>query len=212
MVSSSFKFGDHVSKIASKANSIVGRIKRTFTFMDKEMFISLYKTMMRPHLKYCVQSWSPYLIKDIRTLEQIQRRGTNIVPELRGMSYSDRLKALGLTTLEDCRVRGDMIEIYKLLHGLTNVDYRQFFRMIPPGPYSTRGHHLKLVRPHVGTERRKHFFSVRVVRSWNDLPAEVVNSPNLNVFKSNYDKYVRSDIEPERTRALDSSVPSNSNQ
>ena len=115
------------------------------------------------------------------------------------MSYSDRLKALGLTTLEDRRVRGDMIEVYKLLHGLTNVDYRQFFRVIPPGPYSTRGHHLKLVRPHVRTERRKHFFSVQVVRSWNDLPAEVVNSPNLNVFKSNYDKHVRSNIEPDRT-------------
>ena len=155
--------------------------------------------MVRPHFEYCVQSWSPYLIKDRRTLEQVQLRATNIVPELQGMSYLDRLRALGLTTLEDRRVRGDMIELCKLIHGLTDIDYSQCFQLIPPGPYSTRGHHLKLVRPHVRTERRKHFFSVRVVRSWNDLPTEVTNSPNLDVFKSNYDKYVRPNTEPKRT-------------
>ena len=199
LVSKNFKFGDHISKIASRANSIVGRIKRTFSYMDKEMFKSLFNTMVRPHLEYCVQSWSPYLQKDIRILEQVQRRATNIVPELQGMQYEDRLKALGLTSLEDRRIRGDMIEVYKLLNGLTNVEYQQFFQLIPPGPHSTRGHNLKLMRPQVRTERRKQFFSVRVVRMWNELPAEVVNSSSLNSFKTNYDKYARRNIEPERT-------------
>ena len=126
-------------------------------------------------------------------------RATKIVPELRDMSYPDRLRALGLTTLEDRRIRGDMIEVYKLLNSLTNVDYNQFFQLVPPGPHNTRGHNYKLLRPQVRTERRNKIFSVCVVKLWNRLPDVVVNSPNLNIFKSNYDKFVHSNFEPERT-------------
>ena len=192
IVSESFKFGNHVAKIAAKANSIVGRINRTFMYMDVDMFKTIYKTLVRPHLEYAVQSWSPFLKKDINTLERVQRRATSIVPELAGLSYEDRLKALGLTTLEERRVRGDLIEVYKMTHGLTNIDFSQFFSLNPGGPgTTTRGHQLKLVVPQVRTDRRKNFFSVRVIKHWNKLPAEVVNSPNLNIFKTRYDNYVR---------------------
>ena len=194
-VSDNFKFSNHIAKIAAKANSIVGRVKRTFTFMDKEMFNCIYKTIIRPHLEYAVQSWSPHLKKDIRLLEQVQRRATAIVPELMDLQYEDRLKALGLTTLEDRRIRGDLIEVYKMIHGLTNIDCTQFFTINQNrSGASTRGHQYRLTVPQVRTERRRNFFSIRVVKHWNNLPADVVNSASLNSFKSNYDKYVRQSL------------------
>ena len=72
-VTSSFKFSSHISKIAAKANSILGRINRTFEYKDKEIIKLLYISMVRPHLEYAVQSWSPYYRKDIYMLEQVQR-------------------------------------------------------------------------------------------------------------------------------------------
>ena len=85
-----------------------------------------------------------------------------------------------------------MIEVYKMTHGLTNVNFNQFFSIIPDGPSSsTRGHSFKLAVPHVKTEKRRNFFSVRVIKQWNKLPADVVHSANLNIFKSKYKKYAR---------------------
>ena len=93
-----------------------------------------------------------------------------------------------------------MIEVYKIIHGLDNVDHSQFFNFVPSGPNSnTRGHQYKIARPHVRTEKRKNFFSIRIIKIWNELPAEVVNSSSLNIFKSKYDKYTRLNTEPERT-------------
>ena len=79
----------------------------TVRTIDRDSFLILYKTYIRPHLEYCVQSWSPSLLKDIACLEQIQRRATKLVDSLSKVSYSERLNTLGLTTLETRRLRGD---------------------------------------------------------------------------------------------------------
>ena len=75
----------------------------------------LYKTLVRPHLEYCVQAWSPHLKKDIEILESVQRRATRMVNKCRGLSYEERLKVCGLTTLERRREQRDLIETYKLI-------------------------------------------------------------------------------------------------
>jgi len=104
---------------AKKAWSVLGMVKRHFKVIDKEDFMVLYKTYIRPHLEYqyCVQIWSPHLKKDIECLERIQRRPTKLVKGLKQKSYQEWLKILGLHSLQQRRLRGDLIETYKILTG-----------------------------------------------------------------------------------------------
>ena len=78
-------------------------------------------------MEYCVQAWSPHLVKDIRILESVQRTATKMVPTLRKLPYESRLQRLGLTTLERRRIRGDLIETFKILTDIEKVDKEQFF-------------------------------------------------------------------------------------
>jgi len=102
---------------AKKAQSVLGMIKRHLKVIDKEDFKLLYKTYIRPHLEYCVQAWSPHLKKDIECLERIQHRATKMVRGLKRKPYDERLKILGMYTLQQRRIRGDLIETYKILTG-----------------------------------------------------------------------------------------------
>jgi len=85
----------------SKANKMLGVINRAIVYKSKEVMLSLYKTLVRPHLEYCTVAWSPHYVKDRVLLERVQRRFTRMVPELKGLSYPDRLKKLGLWSLEE---------------------------------------------------------------------------------------------------------------
>ena len=82
-------------------------ISRTFTIRSKEIFLQLYKSLVRPHLEYCIQAWSPHLQKDIKLLEGVQHRAARLIENLHFLSYEQRLSRLNLTTLETRRIRGD---------------------------------------------------------------------------------------------------------
>ena len=88
----------------------------------EKLIIPLYKAIVRPHLKYYKQAWRPYRKKDIDMLVRIQRRATKMIPELKDLSYIERLKECGLTTLETRRLRGDQIDVFKILNGYDNID------------------------------------------------------------------------------------------
>ena len=72
--------------------------------------------MVRPHLEYASVLWSPHNKKDKITLENTQQRATRLVLSLKGMTYLDRLKHLGLPLLEYRCERADMVEVYKILN------------------------------------------------------------------------------------------------
>ena len=101
------------------------------TYKDKSLivFVPLYKAIVRPHLEYCIQAWSPYLRKDIDMPEKIQRRAAKLIPGLRDLRYEERLKKCGRTTLETRRLRGDQIEVLKILNGYENIDSNIFFKL-----------------------------------------------------------------------------------
>ena len=180
-------FRDHITKKVNIANRNLGIIFRSFTYMDKEMFLNLYKSMVRPHIEYATQVWSPQYKKDKITLENVQRRATRLVKSIKHLSYSERLKTLGLPTLEYRRERADMIQVYKILHDIDKADREKLFQMA--AYTSTRGHPLKLFKKRCRLNLRKNYFSQRVIDQWNRLPTNLVTAPSLNAFKSRLNKF-----------------------
>ena len=142
-ISTDMKVSEQCGIAASKGNQILGLIRRNITYKEKKLIIPLYKAIVRPHLEYCIQAWRPYCKKDIDMLERIQRRATKMIPELRDLSYEERLKECGLTTLETRRLRGDQIEVFKIFNGYENIDRNMFFSLKKDS--RTREHEVKLV-------------------------------------------------------------------
>ena len=129
----------------------------------------------------------PYLRKDIDILDKIQRRATKLIPGLRDL-YEERLKECGLTTLETRRLRGDQIEVFKILNGYENIDYNIFFEI--KESKITRGHNFTLVKKQSRLDVRKFSFSQRTINVWNTLRAECVQASSVNMFKNRIDKYL----------------------
>ena len=98
--SADMKVSEQCRIAASKGNQVLGLIRRTITYKEKQLIVFLFKAIVRPHLEYCIQAWKPYRKKDIDKLERIQRRATKIIPELRDLSYESHLLQGGLTALE----------------------------------------------------------------------------------------------------------------
>ena len=126
-MNANMKVSEQCRIAASKGNQVLGMIRRNIAYKENSLIVPLYKAIVRPHLEYFIQSWSPYLRKYIDMLEKIQRRATKLSPELRDLRYEERLKECGLTTLETRRLRGDQIEVLKILNGYGNVDSNIFF-------------------------------------------------------------------------------------
>ena len=186
-VSNTLSWSQNVAACAKKANRVLGMIKHTFSYMDKEMFLTLYKTLVRPHMEYCQEVWSPHLKKDIAVLEKIQRRATKIVPSLKDLPYENRLKDLKLYPLSERRKRGDMITVYKMLNGYMDVDVDKLLPL-KVGSNATRSHNLQISCTIPQNNTRKYFFTNRIVFPWNTLSNNTVNSKTVNDFKGNYDR------------------------
>jgi len=160
-------------------------IKRNFKLNSPEVLVFLYKMYVRPHLEYCVQSWCPYLAKDIDILEKVQRRATKCLQGLTHLSYKNCLEKLHLYSLF-CRCqRGGIIETYKILNSYYNTEPSKFFTL--NSLITTRGHQYKLFK--VRSSLRQNFFSNRVVNLWNSLPDSVVTTPTVASFKQQLDNY-----------------------
>ena len=148
--------------------------------------MQLFTSRVRPILEYGNVIWNPRLIRDIDAVERVQRRATKTVPGISTMSYSDRLRTLRLPSLVYRRARGDMIETYKFLHNVYDLN-NEWLRRDPST--RTRGHSLKLEKRRCQTTMRQHCFSNRVINNWNSLPESIISAPTVNSFKSKLDQH-----------------------
>jgi len=117
----------------------------------------------------------------------VQKKANKIIPEIRHLPYRENLKACKLPTLHFRQVRGDMIEMYKILTGKYDVDLTP--KVLRVYGSTTRGNVFKLDKGRAQYDLRKYYFTNRVVKAWNSLPDHVVLSETVNTFKSRLDKF-----------------------
>jgi hypothetical protein len=98
-IESELTFESHICEKVNKATSIFGALRRECRYLDKKLFIPLYKTMVRTQLDYATSVWAPYKKKHIDMIENVQKRATKQIPRIKNLSYEERLRKLELPTL-----------------------------------------------------------------------------------------------------------------
>ena len=171
--SADMKVSEQCGIAASKGNQIIGLIRRTITYKEKQLIVPLYKAIVRPHLEYCIQAWRPYRKKDIGKQERIQRKATKMIPKFRDLSYERR---------------GDQKEVLKIMNGYEDVDKNMFFKLKEGS--ITREHKAALVVEPCWLDMRNYSFSQRVISKWNKLQNDCVNANSVNMFKNRIDRYL----------------------
>ena len=176
LTSGTLLWNDQIESCISKANQMLCWISRNLINREKSLMLRVYKTLIRPHLEYCVQLWNPAAEHGnwslILRIESVQRRFTRMIEEVGLLPYSERLRILQLTTLAERRSRGDLIEVYKANKG--------FSQLAGVLNFSRSGSNL-ICKPGKSksakiTRIRRNFINERVMLSWNKLPSDVKNS------------------------------------
>ena len=156
--------------LVNKANKVLGLLKRKVGSKNREIFSVLYRSLVRPLLKYASPVWSPYLVKDKLAIESIQRRASRIVLGQKRceMSYEDRCELLGLSTLERRREYSSLVECYKTVFELNGLECRDYFEFCNNNTRSNNPFKIRMKSAKVTAF--KHSFFVRIIKEWNTYP------------------------------------------
>ena len=173
-------WGLNIEKSVNKAKAVVGWITRNIICRNKFVMLNVYKTLVRPHLEYAVQVWnlpaSHGNWKLINKLEDVQRSFTRLIDSIGTLPYSERLKKLQITTLLERRMRGDIIETYKIVS--KKVDYgKDLFKLSRSGANILKD------------GRGDRILSNRVANYWNKIPGYVKEANTVETFKSRLEFY-----------------------
>jgi|TARA_B110000196_G_C21147904_1_gene667753 hypothetical protein len=178
-----FNFSDHIYASISKAKASLAWFERNTLSRDPYVMKTAYKSLIRHNVEYCCQVWSPKRRhgnwKTILDIEAVQRSFTRLINGMSDLNYEQRLKSLGMTTLFERRMRGDLIETFKILNGFNNYG-SDFFNL------SERTNNL-VSRPKKLTNID--FLGERVMHYWNKLPEHVKDKNSVNGFKNGLDKF-----------------------
>ena len=179
-------FDIHINSAVNKANQLIGLIKRSFEYLDRDMFLKLYKAIIRPHLEYANVIWHPIYKRQQSSLENAQRHATKILCSIKHMSYKERLVYLNLPSIKYRQLRNDLIQTFKVMHGIDNIDKSSIFSI---NEYDkTRNSTMKLYKLRSNSLVRSNYFANRVNNTWNKLQESTKMSSDLNEFKRNIDE------------------------
>ena len=171
----------------NKANEIMGFIRRTFVFLDKDNFNLLCKSLVRPHIEYSNIAQSPFRNADINLIQNVEKRATRVIPEIDKLDYQERLDNLHLPTLAYRQFRGSVIETYKILHNLYDANCTNSFFELKQS--NTRRHKFEVRTKLSKTSIRRIFFSLQKANLWNSLLEYVVEAPKTDEFKNRFDRH-----------------------
>ena len=183
----------HIDKITKKAQGVLAQIRRSTILRDRDTVSTLYKSFVRPLVESAVPAWNPWKRGDIEKLEKVQRRALRMITDLGSLSYDERLKSLGMESLENRRRRGDVIQCYKTMKWHGDIDPNTWFEFVQDRhDMNTRTHEANNIVPEkCNLNVRKHFYTNRVANIWNELPQDVRNAPTTNSFKNHYDRFTQ---------------------
>ena len=181
MVSQSLRPREQCISARNRANRILGFITRSVSYRSPDVILRLYLDLIRSHLDYVVQFWSPYYRMDIDKLEAVQRRMFKIIQGIKNLTYKDRSKHLNLHSLERRRVRGGLIEVFQWVKGFNKGDINKV--LIVKEKVRTQTNVFKLDKFRFRKDVGKNVVTNRVVEEWNRLNKHVVSSWTVDTYK-----------------------------
>jgi hypothetical protein len=186
-LSSNFSFSHHCNVICSRASSKVGLIHRVFSTKSLCFMRKMFISHVRPILEYASEVWSPLNLDDIDNIERIQRRYTKRIVGLSQLTYAERLVSCDLEPLELRRLHADLKMTFKIIKGLVDLSFDDFFSYAPVS--SSRGNSLKLYPRLAHSNAVLNCFNYRVINVWNSLPDCIVTAANLTSFTKHLKKH-----------------------
>ena len=193
-VDDELKFESHIDKSINKAKRNMAIVRKTFSKLDKSTFLPIFKGLVRPHLEYATPVWNPHQNPVKRKIESVQRLATKRLPGMQGLDYDERLRRLKLPTLAYRRVRGDMIQCFKLIMPIKEGAYDKSLPKLLDlksdlGIRQTKGHDKQIYKGTAKNNIKKYGFNFRVCKLWNSLPPSVINCKTVKSFEIALDKH-----------------------
>lgn len=188
---SKLRWKEHNENTTSKANKILGLIKRNFWFCKEEVKKTLYTTIVRPKLEYTTAVWDPHYICDVEKIERVQRSAARFCTgDYRyTSSVTSMLEKLQLQPLEKRRKISRLTFLFKFLHNIVDVD-KQSYLQLSKETRTRNSHKFKLQVPVNTKDIFKYSFFIRTSRDWNNLPPNIAMIPSLDKFKEELATYL----------------------
>ena len=193
LIHRSLKPSKQCEAASNRARAVLNQISRSFHYRDRHVFKRLYTTYVRPHLEFSVPAWAPTLTHDIDALENVQIKAVNMISGLKGKSYQEKLKELNMQSLETRRKRFDIIQVYKIMNSLVDMNSNQWFTLVSEMAIrNTRqtADPNSLTIQRARTQIRQNFFTIRAAASWNSIPITIRSARSLQIFKNKLDEYL----------------------
>ena len=185
-------FKKHISTQVKKARSTSGIIHRHIINKTANIMVPLFKSMVRPIVEYANVVWAPHQKKDIVIIESIQRNFTKKIKGMKDKSYEERLAKLKLPSLSYRRLRGDLIEVFKIVHAVYDpITTHSLLTRVPESSKTRKTNSFNLSKSRTNKNPYKYFFTNRVHNIWNNLPNHIVSANNINIFKNKIDSHFR---------------------